>query len=212
MQINRLTSWTVKRYGNKPLIKRFGSMPIFFLFAVLCLAVINIKGLASQLMMEGVSRDCGWTEYKAGNQVDGLYLETVGYESWRGVSTDASFDAYPVVELNYNGEITRNLTHAKTGDGSLKIEHRTLRYGVRSRREHASPNIVRIENDLMDFDKEDVLAKEIKYDFIKEDDGLWSTKNLIYFFVNFHPAGCGRLSTSESTKRFMHVLQPISVP
>jgi hypothetical protein len=184
---------------------------LFSILLVWC--AFNAKKLSEQVVMTVVSRDCGWQEFKTVSQVPGIFLDgdrTGGlhplrdgrfFDNWYMATESALLYGY---SLRVRGP-------SMNDERRYEILERTLRYGIRSTYERVALNVVRSTDFLMDFDKDEILAKNIGYTYIPREQlpDMWDI--LLIFLFPYQPSGeCGADDLEVNRNRYTHVLPPKS--
>jgi hypothetical protein len=188
-------------------------IPSLLFSIVLVWCAFNARKLSEQVVMTLVSRDCGWQEFKLVSPVPGIFFDgdrAGGPHPLRGrrpipywyVATEsASRDGYSL----WVGGPTLNDSRG------YENSERTLRYGIRSTYERVALNVVRTTDLLIDFDKEEILAKNIGYTYTpsEKNPDMWDI--LLVFLFPFQPFGeCGADDNELNKPRYTHVLPPKS--
>ncbi|MBC3920819.1 hypothetical protein H8L32_25360 [Undibacterium sp. CY18W] len=165
--------------------------------------IFNYPQIVRQQKMNAISADCGWKVYRTVKDVDGVFIASQAGEE---AGADSSFflEIYPQVEYAAaNGEIQRLSRDRKPAETAIR---RTFKYGFRTKSEILENGIERTRKTLLDFDKPDILAENVQYQFVDSQNP--DLKSSLLFFVSYHPEGCGWVDATEAERRYRSVLQP----
>jgi hypothetical protein len=126
--------------------------------------LLNEGNIKKQAKMDSVDKDCGWTQYKPAQPVDGLYLEEIGFERVLFGPPYGRFGPYPPPYEHSDG-LGHLILITKDAPHIVAIPKRTFRYGIRNVQESIGTDILRHTSTYMDFENGDVYAKSITYTF-----------------------------------------------
>jgi hypothetical protein len=148
----------------------------------------NIKGLSAQRRINAIAKDCGWAVFKTVDAVDGVYLD-----AREGGS--ASF---------FYKEIYGNIEDGSRG------EKRTFRYGFRSSHSMVTSDIQKDVTLIMDFDKNEILARHVEYSFSATN---WprTVTDYAIALITVRPKPCGFSDALDSGHMYRKILSPKNV-
>ena len=184
---------------------------LFSIVFVWC--AFNARKLSEQVVMTVVSRDCGWQEFKSVSPLPGIFFDgdhagglhplrdrrPIPY--WYVTTESASRHGYT---LRVRGPTLNDYRHYEKSE-------RTLRYGIRTTYERVALNVVRTTDILMDFDNEEILAKNIGYTYMPSEKNPDMRDIRLVFLLPFQPFGeCGADDDEINKTRYTHVLPPKS--
>jgi hypothetical protein len=166
----------------------------------LCWLLPNASGLQAQSSLDKITGDCGWTIYKKGPPVDGVYVGLVE-GSHVGWSYDMFLSYYP--RIQYKARIGEPPVQVARGQRPQPIPARSLKYGIRLNREELHGGMLRFTQQIVDFDADEVLAKYVIYDqSSRAQSGIAS---MAYSLLTVQPKAC-KLRFDEFESRLYEVL------
>jgi len=180
-------------------------LPTTIVLFIALWAFLNANNLQAQSRMNSLGKDCGWAVYKTAQGVDGLYVEQTGFRATDSGVSPLLIHNYDTETLNDQGQILHAGRDEYPGQ---PIAKRTFHYGIRNVQESIYPDIVRTTETLLDFDTNEVYAKNVEYWFSSNNTPSNDISTLIFFFVAYHPSGCGEVRSEEEEKRIKDVFPP----
>jgi hypothetical protein len=200
-------------------------LPAYALILAVAWYIPNATALNDQKRMDSIATHCGWTINRTIRGVPGVFVESPPDEfRWNGFA-----ELYPSVEhqvapndflRTYASRLTLPSKIVQTGastDISYSTvqlpkkpdEHssvRTLQFGVRYAHSTVEDRIRRDEETVLDFDSQEVLAKNVTYSF--ETPGPRGLLEYAVAFLTYQPKGCGANTGSDSEFLYLRILIP----
>jgi hypothetical protein len=189
-------------------------IPSLLISILLLWCAFNARKLSEQAVMTTVSKDCGWQESKTVSPVSGVFLDAdTGVGGLHPIREPRFFQYwYAAAESPMRFGYSLQVSGPSRNDSRVfEIPERTLRYGIRSKYERVALNVVRTTDILMDFDNDEILAKNIGYAYMPSEKrpDMWDI--FFAFLIPYQPSGeCGADDLHANKSRFTHVLPPKS--
>ena len=192
----RIAMATVADMPGKPVPQLLAAIGV----VGVCWLVPNIGGLQERYAFSKVTTDCGWTVYKKAPPVEGIYADVTPRSHMPGY-----YDTY----LGYYGKVQHETRRGEIGEVArggkyVSIPARTLRYGIRLDREDLPRGVERYTQMVMDYDKNEVLAKYVVYDLARRSNGK-GVAGRAFDILTAQPEGC-KQQYGEFQRRLGEVL------
>ncbi|MDR3481120.1 MAG: hypothetical protein P4L91_10440 [Burkholderiaceae bacterium] len=166
---------------------------------LLCATVwcyMNRDALFDQLTLYQGYDDCGWREYKTIKNIDGIYIDSYFLDATQQ-AREIFAKYYPAIEYDQN----ESVMHQDKFGLSDTQSQRKFRYGVRFIKNVAEKKFLRTETDFVDFDSNEIIAKDVTYSIKENENTFWT---IFFLFVQYH-ASCG---AGHEVEHYTHAFQP----